>query len=228
MVSQLTIAMYLEGPTDERYLPVVVERTASRVLSEQANQPVDIIPPTVLHPDTKTSQSDRVSSMISVAKQAIGYHLLIVHADADAPTRDDALRERYEPGRQQVVDLDWSIGEAMVPIIPIRMTEAWMMADLSAFQYVVGTNLGRESLGFPDRADLVEGILNPKQKLLKALRSAAASHRRRRKASLPGLYEPMARIVNLSVLEQIPAFKAFEEDLVSTLIQLRFLAGDRL
>jgi hypothetical protein len=220
-MKQLLLALYAEGHTDERFLPVIVQRTADHILRQRALTIVDVLEPLSLEADT--AASSREERILSVAKQAAGFHALIVHADADAPTADDALRDRFEPGRQMVEESENDVCRDLLPIIPIRMTEAWMMVDVEAFREVVGTDLRVEELGFPARPHQVEAVQDPKQKLGIALNRIFARRRWRKKARLGQYYEPLARHIRLDRLENVPAFQQFTNDLTNVLENLHFV-----
>ena len=134
-MKQLVLALYAEGRTDERFLPVIIQRTADHILRQRALTVVDVLEPLSLEADTATS--NREERILSVAKQAAGFHALVVHFDADAPTANNALQDRFEPGWRLVQESENNVCRDLLPIIPIRMTEAWMIADVEAFRSVV-------------------------------------------------------------------------------------------
>ncbi|MBS1251956.1 MAG: hypothetical protein MAG451_00990 [Anaerolineales bacterium] len=189
---QLVLALYAEGRTDERFLPVIIQRTADRILRQNASTMVDVLEPLPLEADQEASS--RAERIYSVARKAAGFHALIVHADADAPNPYAALQQRIEPGRQLVREAEGDCCHELLPIIPVRMTEAWMAADVEAFRQVVGTDLSADQLGFPDQPHEVEAIHNPKHKLELTLNQVFAGQRRRRKARLAQYYEPLVHL----------------------------------
>lgn len=99
-MKQLVLALYAEGRTDERFLPVIVQREADWLLRQHALAAVDVLEPLSLEADPEAS--NRAKRILSVARQAAGFHALIVHADADAPTAGDVLKHRFQPGRRLV------------------------------------------------------------------------------------------------------------------------------
>lgn len=218
---QLILALYAEGRTDERFLPVIIQRAADQILRQYTIAPVEVLEPLSL--EAGSEADDRAECILSVARQAHGYHALIIHADADAPANGDALQYRYEPGRQLVEASEDDVCGDLLPIIPIRMTEAWMMADFDAFQDVVGTGLSADDLGFPNRPHQVETIQDPKHELNIALSRIFSGRRRRRKAHLGQYYEPLARHVRLDELKRVPAFRQFTRDLIDALKNLQFI-----
>ncbi|WP_331716400.1 hypothetical protein [Micromonospora chokoriensis] len=68
-----------------------------------------------------------------------------------------------------------------MPVIPVRMTEAWLLLDETAIRQVAGNPRGRMDLGLPKHHE-VESVANPKQILSTCLLKAAGETGRRRDA----------------------------------------------
>ncbi|MDZ5446447.1 DUF4276 family protein [Micromonospora sp. 4G57] len=99
--------------------------------------------------------------------------LIVVHRDADNAGRH---------ARQQEIEaaVRSSGGTAeLVPVIPVRMTEAWLLLDEAAIRQVAGNPRGRMGLGLPKPHE-VESIANPKEVLRVCLLTAAEVTGRRR------------------------------------------------
>ncbi|BCB82630.1 hypothetical protein Pflav_090400 [Phytohabitans flavus] len=72
-----------------------------------------------------------------------------------------------------------NLASALVPVIPVRMTEAWLLLDESAIRRVAGNPRGKTDLGLP-KAHQVESIADPKELLDQCLLTAANVTGRRR------------------------------------------------
>lgn len=222
-MTTLVTALYAEGRSDERFLPRIIQRTATNLLSQHSQRVIDVLEPTLLRPDESGSRSDMI---LSVARKAAGYHILFVHADADAPTRNRAYAERIEPGMRQIAlaHEQESICSDLVPVIPIQAVEAWLLADGEALRAVIGSDLSLGALGIPQAVTAIEGIADPKQSLSEIVNRAMAGRpRRRRNLNLGELYEPLANQVSLSRLAELTAFQHFTDDLTTALANLGFL-----
>lgn len=111
-------------------------------------------------------------------------------------------------------------GTCYVPVIPIRMTEAWLLTDELELRCVAGNPKGRMSLDLPQPAQ-VEKVPDPKQKLkdvmgvasglsgrkLKGFHARFPQHRRQ-------LLERLDPDGNVAV---VPSWKCFVGDLESAL-----------
>lgn len=67
-----------------------------------------------------------------------------------------------------------------VAVVPVRMTEAWLLLDEEAIRQVAGSPSGKGDLSLPQRS-AVERVADPKQVLKEALVAASGLHGRRLK-----------------------------------------------
>jgi hypothetical protein len=224
-MTTLVTALYAEGRTDERFLPVVLQRTMVDLLGRGSKGVVEVLQPILLNPDTKAS---RAEDILAVARKAAGYHLLFIHADADQATRANALELRIQPGvslvkaRQTAGD---EVCRDLVPVIPVQMVEAWLLADPDALRGIIGTTMSPFELGMPLRPQEIEGEAQPKERLAEIMRIAYALRpRRRRKIDVRDLYQPLAEQISIERLHRLPAFQEFVTDVSRALTTLGFIA----
>ena len=221
----LVMALYAEGRSDERFLPIIIQRTAVRLLSEHAAHDIDVGEPFVVNAATRSARDEAI---LDVARQAHGYHLLVVHADADDVTPLRAMQERIMPGFQAVAAAHRAgeqVCDKLTAIVPVQMTEAWMLADNDALRNIIGALQTAQHLNLPARPALVEGIADPKARLREVLAAVQAERTRRRRTQrkIADLYEPLARQIDLNRLYLAPSFAQFQEDLCAGLEQLGFI-----
>lgn len=223
-MSVLTSALYAEGRSDEHFLPVLLQRTIAELLNLQATKVVDVLEPVVLRPVKQRSHEEAI---LRAAQLAVNYHLLFIHADADDVTAERAYMQRIEPGLglvQSAADSGIAVCHYLVPVIPVQMIEAWLLADAEAVSDVVGMPFVLVQKSLPLRAHEVEALADPKAQLEQVVRQAqAARPRRRRNTVLSDYYEPMAYRLRLEKLRRLPAFQAMEAELADALRHLGFL-----
>ncbi|MEW2381912.1 hypothetical protein AB0873_07450 [Micromonospora sp. NPDC047707] len=99
--------------------------------------------------------------------------LIVVHRDADAFRYVDRLKEITTAVRAVTGDA------SLVPIIPVTMTEAWLLLDEAAIRHVAGNPNGHRKLDLPKLRE-VEGLRNPKKKLEECILAASEESGRRR------------------------------------------------
>lgn len=224
-MSALVTALYAEGPTDKRFLPTVIQRTAADLLAHRGRQVTDVLLPTTLEPMPRESRA--ADNVLIVARQAHGYHILFIHADADAPTPERAHAERIAPGIARIAaarDSGESVCHDIIPVIPVQMVEAWLLADADALRAVLGTAANSDALPIPTSATQIEGMANPKERLSEIVRLAYAHRtRRRRRFDVGELFQPLGEQIRLEQLGRLPAYQTFVADLTYALIQLNFL-----
>ena len=212
----LELALYCEGPTDQLFLSIIIQRSSRKILEQHKQGSINV--PRVETIEINKTGLRRDECVFQAACKAAKYHILVVHADADHPTREKALRERFQPGYTLVQRTEGKICKNLLPIIPVRMTEAWMLADHEAMQNVLETSLRIQELGLPSKARQVESDPDPKHTLRQIMQKAAAERsRRRREVDLNSLYAPLGSRISLERLGNVPSYKQFMKDLTETL-----------
>ncbi len=209
-----------EGATERRFLPILVRRTLEYCLLQYGATNVDILDPiwVRLH-----SQPNYLEQRISeAARQCSGYHILMVHADADARTADTAIQERINPGFERARRTGATSPE-LVEVVPIRSTDAWMLADEIALAVVLGTTMTRNELGLPPHVRDVERDLNPKSTLQQAIKQVEQRSTRRRRIDFESIHSPLAEQIDLNILLQVPAYERYVQQTHAVLIKLGFV-----
>lgn len=140
------------------------------------------------------------------------YSLAFVHRDAERATPESRRQEilRVMPNSSQVV-----------PVVPVRMTEAWLILDERAIREVAGRPNGHTSLGLP-RVSAAEAVADPKGLLRQALEKAAEPNGRRREARLRrdfGLHRKLLleRLEPSGPVSQLASFQQLRADLAQVL-----------
>ncbi len=103
-----------------------------------------------------------------------------------------------------------------VPVIPVRMTEAWLLIDEPAIRRAAGNPNGRNPLDLPALKDL-EALPDPKEVLHDALAAASGLNVRRRARFSP---HERARLVSgymtdYAPLDALPAFRSLQNDILA-------------
>ena len=101
--------------------------------------------------------------------------LLFVHRDAD----NAGAEARYREIETAVRDVEQD-GMSWTGVVPVRMTEAWLLLDEAAIRKVVGKRDGRAALDLP-APERAERMADPKERLKDALLAASGNRGRRRR-----------------------------------------------
>jgi hypothetical protein len=135
-----------------------------------------------------------------------GSMLLFVHRDSETLSRAERLEEFRDVERDDVV-----------PVIPVRMSEAWLLIDGPA----IATAAGRPAAAVTvPPLNQLESLADPKHELEKLLFAAAGNPSGRRlkqfRTSLTSRRVNVASLIDdFSPLESVPSFQKFQEDLAA-------------
>ncbi len=146
-----------------------------------------------------------MAAKIAAAAELFPADVIFVHRDAD--------REEPEKRREGIANAIETIEEhrptRWIPVIPVRMTEAWLLVSEGALRAASGNPNGRAPLQLPPLRDL-EGVANPKEVLKTLLLEASElSGRRRKKFNFPACRSQVPdSLEDWEVLLQVPSAKA--------------------
>ncbi|HDR9471442.1 hypothetical protein [Burkholderia multivorans] len=129
--------------------------------------------------------------------------VLFVHRDAE---RDDP-----NDRRAQIANELGDLETAWIPVIPVRMTEAWLLGDERAIRKAAENPNGKIGLAIPPRARW-ETLPDPKKELFRLLHLAADRPARRAINEGQCRHRVAALTADFSHLRALPSFQAFEED----------------
>lgn len=130
------------------------------------------IDPRNLHAPSRTVEG-RVRFLLD---QGADPDLVFVHRDAES--QDPAARATEVRAGASAAGIE---ANRVVPVVPIRMTEAWLLIDESEIRRVAGRPNGTNALGLPS-VSAVESAADPKALLASALLEAGQPSGRRRRA----------------------------------------------
>ena len=140
--------------------------------------------------------------------------LLFVHRDAEAQNPDDRRAEILAA----VQHLERN--PPAICVVPVRMTEAWLLLDEAAIRSAAGNPRGRPQLHLPPSA-AVERLADPKEALFQALRVASEhTGRRLRSLRVEERRHRVAELMNCELLRTLPAFQNLEQELTRTLTNI--------
>jgi hypothetical protein len=215
----LGLALYAEGKRDYHLLGPLLLRLCEDVCLD-AHHVVDIGGVIGLDHPAEVDDRPRCERIARAATAAHpSWQVLFVHADADGDA-DSAIEERVMPGLALVRNAGLARAEG-VPVVPVRMTDAWALADGDAIRSVLGTNLDDQRLGLPQRRAL-ERVLDPKS-ALEATYLAVFGRRARNRVGAEGLLSALGEQTSLESLRELPSFQRVERDLRTALQQLQIL-----
>ncbi len=193
MTRLMRLALLADGSSDRALLPII------RWVVAQADPEIEILQPGFRVRDMR---SDLLHEMAATC-QEFEPDILFVHRDAEA--QDPELR------RQEIPDVD----RTLVRVVPVRMTEAWLLFDADAIRSAAGNPMSSASLVLP-LLKRVEALPDPKSTLHEMLLSAAEVTGRRLKRfqrDLPASVHRVAELIrDFAPLRRLSAFGRFERE----------------
>jgi hypothetical protein len=138
--------------------------------------------------------------------------LLFIHRDAErqeSKRRCEEIRSAIREAASQ------GFQTPAVCVVPVQMTEAWLLFDEAAIRLAAGNPNGKNPLNLPELAK-IEQITNPKDILFQVLRDASGlTARRLKKFNLAGARIRITElIVDFSPLRALRAFQELEEEIL--------------
>lgn len=135
-------------------------------------------------------------------------HLLFIHRDAEKQSPEDRNEEIQEAMASLAEPPDF------VAVIPVRMTESWLLVDEKAIRTAAGNPSGKVRLDLPPLAR-IESLPDPKQVLFDTLRTASElSANRLRKFNPEEKRHRVSDLMDsLDRLRQLPSFARLEDQI---------------
>jgi hypothetical protein len=204
-MSELRYTLVGDGSSDKRLLPIInwlLQTHSSRAITATwADFTILETPPRTL------------AAKVAAAVELYPADLLFVHRDAETAPRQQRVGE-IVAACAQFPD------QPFVPVIPIRMHEAWLLTNEEAIRTAAGKPRGRIALNLPPKTSL-ENHPDPKQALYTALETASelsGRHLRRFKVK-SAAYRVSELMSEYSSLRGLSAFDALEADTARILQQ---------
>ncbi len=158
-------------------------------------------------------------------KNEYGITLICVHTDADDATNRTALETKIIPAKSALQETDeQEYCKITVPIVPVQMTEAWMLADKELLKSELGTHKSNIDLGIHRDP---ETVADPKETIRNAIRIAKDSSTKRKRGrglDISDLYQIVGQKLELSKLEGMSSYQAFRKDLRDAFKRLNLLS----
>ena len=206
--SELRCTLLSDGSSDK----VLVQ-----ILDWAVRQHLTDIPPLVRFGDLRKlpNPPKTLKRRIQAVLRYYPCDILFVHRDAEK----DTIEARENEIAEACHDLEnITFGRNAVAVIPVRMTEAWLLFDAESIKIAADNPNYRGNLSLPSH-QRIERLPNPKATLYELIKSASNLRGRKlAKLKIPERVHVLAdRIEDFSPLRQLPAFQKLEEDIKNTL-----------
>lgn len=222
MGKQLFIGLAAEGNTDIRFLKSVVLRTYLRIVFDECDQDIDVEVFEIKASKVGKTFPQFVVDASKYGVEKYGILVLAVHSDSDKDTLQERLEDKFVPANNAIALLNNdSYCKVIVPIVPIRMIEAWMLADTSLVKEEIGTALSDSELGLHRDP---ESVAYPKRVLQDAISTVMLTRpKKRRSFTIGDLYGILGDKVSIEALSRLPSYMAFYSAAKDSLIRIHYL-----
>ncbi|MGW5262870.1 DUF4276 family protein [Microbispora sp. NPDC004025] len=214
----LQAVLVCEGPSDEWFLPVLLQRATHLLCLESFPGDVDVRDVRVLGADHQ--RPEEIAK--AVIRERDAFDVLVYHHDG-SPHRKAV--EKIDEVRRALEDA--GSREPFVPVVPVVETEAWILADPEALATVLSVPVARVRELLPQQPKQAEQQADPKELLRLVMRTLVRRHRRAKPDgdSMERYFSELAEIIDVSLLREVPAFADWWTSMAGALERLGFRYG---
>ncbi|MDG4767321.1 DUF4276 family protein [Solwaraspora sp. WMMD406] len=206
----LSTALLSEGVSDDQFLPNLLGRALTELCEAEFIDQVEVANVQPLRDRPGPSTVDEAIAMVERNDGA--FSMIFYHRDQGAnPER--VRKEWLEPLRKRWTDRR----EQLVAVVPVRETEAWLLADGQALRDALGVRWTDVEMGLPGSPRQVEQIADPKKVLNDVTRRVSRS--------VGDYLGQLGDYVDLDKLQQVPAYRRWWDDTREALTALGYRPG---
>ncbi len=214
MSKEIIIGLLTEGTTDQRFLKNIIQRTF-----ESFELEITIIDVVSL---TK-SKGNFTNNVLKASQEAFneGVNVLCVQSDADNKSNKNTYQDRINPAKKALdKESEQTHCKILVPIVPIYMIEAWLLADKALLKAEMGTDKLDNELKINRKPEI---IAQPKEIIEDAIRIVQKTSKRHQNLTIAELYEPLGVKIPLDKLAELSSYQDFRENIKNAFKMLKLL-----
>jgi len=222
MSNFILAGLFTEGTTDVKFLSSVVERTLEDVAFdckgdiETSLEIISIV-------KTNLSFNEQVLEASRVALDKFGILLLFIHTDSDNFNDEIIFQSKILPAQELLSAQDNNtFCKNMVAIVPIQMTESWMIADKELLKSEIGIDKTDAELGIHLNPEFINNPKNHIEQIIRISKEDVTKRRRNKGLNISDLYQIIGQKIELSELEKLSSYVKFKQALIDKLKELNF------
>lgn len=221
MSNFILAGLFTEGSTDVRFLSSVVERTLEEVAFDCSGY-IETKVEVININKTGLNFNQQVLKASKVALSKFGILLLFVHTDSDATNDDLVFQSKIVPAQKTLLEQDNTYCKNIVAVVPIQMTESWMIADKKLLKEEIGIEKSDIEL---DIHLSPESISNPKnviENIIRISKEDETKRRRNKGLTISHIYQIIGQKIEITELEKLSSYLKFKNSLIEKLRELNF------
>jgi hypothetical protein len=219
MANIITPGYSTEGTTDRRFLESIIKRTFDKVAFD-CESLITVYDPMYLRKENGLGFPQFIRSLARAGYES-GIDIMCLHVDADSANTNNVMAAKINPMMEILEGLGDGNCTNFATILPVHMSESWMLADIPLLKDVLQTTRSNIDLSLHRHP---ESYADPKSTVLNALR-IAQEHlpKRRAKIQIGELYQTIGQHLSLSELSKLDSYIAFKESIERSFRIINFL-----
>lgn len=221
MSNFILAGLFTEGTTDNRFLSSVVERTLEEVAYDCTGD-IETKVEIIAIKKTGLNFNEQVLEASRYAFEKFGITLLFVHTDSDLPSDELIFQTKIIPAQKTLLEQDNNYCKNMIAIVPIQMSESWMIADKELLKDEIGIEKSDAELEIHLNP---ESITNPKsiiENIIRLSKEELTKRKRNKGLVISDLYQIIGQKIEISELDKLSSYMKFKTSLINKLRELNF------
>ena len=221
MSNFILAGLFTEGTTDNRFLSSVVQRTLEEVAYDCTGD-IETKVEIIAIKKTGLNFNEQVLEASRYAFEKFGITLLFVHTDSDLPSDELIFQTKIIPAQKTLLEQDNNYCKNMIAIVPIQMSESWMIADKELLKDEIGIEKSDAELEIHLNP---ESITNPKsiiENIIRLSKEELTKRKRNKGLVISDLYQIIGQKIEISELDKLSSYMKFKTSLINKLRELNF------
>ncbi len=222
MSNFILAGLFTEGTTDVRFLMSVVERTLESIAFDCTGDIETRVEPIFID-KTNLDFNEQVLKASKDAFEKFGILILFIHTDSDNMNDELIFNSKIIPAQQLLYKQDDNLYcKALVAIVPIQMTESWMIADKELLKSEIGILKTDAELGIHLSPEKLSNPKNTIEEIIRLSKEVSTKKKRNKGLNISDLYQIIGQKIELSELEKLQSYQKFKYSLIEKLKELNF------
>jgi hypothetical protein len=222
MSNFLLTGLFTEGTTDIRFLESIVKTTLENLAIECSGY-IETELEIIKIEKKGLSFNQQVLKAAEKAKKDFEILILFIHTDSDNSDDTNVFNTKIIPAKQLInQQKDDNVCKKIVALVPIQMTESWMLVDKELLKSEIGIDGSDLELGIHRNP---EEIANPKaviENIIRLSKENQVKRKRNKGLNISDLYQIIGQKTDISQLEKLASYMKFKNSLIEKLRELNF------
>lgn len=220
MTNIVAVGYITEGPTDNRFLGSIIQRSFEKIALDCRGQ-IDVLPAQEIKIEHEAFIPFVTNATVEAEKR--GINILCIHTDSDHIDDSQVFENKIVPAFTAIQENQTISLKNLVALVPVQMTEAWMLADIQLLKRELNTNLRNEDLGLTKRPELYRDPKATIENSIQIINQGNSRRRGRYKLSISTLYSPIGQLIDLDILESLQSYHKFSSSIRDAYQKLNYL-----